>query len=70
MVDHLMRVSVDAEVCTGHGRCYALAPELFEPDDFGHCEVLLADGVVPSELEAAARRGAESCPEQAISVEG
>ena len=31
-----MRVRVDDERCEGHGRCYALAPELFEPDDIGN----------------------------------
>ena len=32
-----MKVRVDPDLCVGHGRCYALAPEVFEPDDFGHC---------------------------------
>ena len=27
-----MRVVVDAAVCTGHGRCYVLAPDVFSPD--------------------------------------
>ncbi len=65
-----MRVRVDADVCTGHGRCYALAPEVFGPDDFGHCEILLADGLVPVELEEPARRGVDNCPELAITLEG
>ena len=43
----MMRVTVDADVCTGHGRCYALAPDVFAPDDFGHCEIVVADGEVP-----------------------
>jgi ferredoxin len=29
----LARVSVDSEKCVGHGRCYVLAPEVFEEDD-------------------------------------
>ena len=28
-----MKVSVDAEVCTGHGRCYVLGPDVFASDD-------------------------------------
>ena len=64
-----MRVAVDAELCTGHGRCYALAPDLFGPDDYGHCEILVADGVVPEALEDHARIGRENCPEQAITIE-
>jgi ferredoxin len=63
-----MRVTVDAEVCTGHGRCYALAPEVFGPDDFGHCEILVPDGEVPDDLEAQARTGRDNCPELAISL--
>ena len=30
-----MRVRVDRDRCQGHGRCYSLAPELFEPDEVG-----------------------------------
>jgi ferredoxin len=61
-----IRVRVDAETCTGHGRCYALAPEVFAPDDAGHCQ-LVADEP-PAALEAQARLGADNCPEQAITV--
>ncbi len=32
-----MRISVDAEQCIGHGRCYAVSPEVYEPDDEGFC---------------------------------
>jgi len=39
-----MRVRLDTELCQGHGRCYTLAPELFDSDDLGHC-VLLVDEV-------------------------
>ena len=31
-----MKVHVDQEICQGHGRCYSLAPELFEPDEIGN----------------------------------
>ena len=63
-----MKVRIDAEMCTGHGRCYALAPELFEPDDDGHGAVLHG-GDVPPGHEEAARRAANNCPERAITVE-
>lgn len=62
-----MKVVVDPHRCVGHGRCYELAPEVYAEDEEGHCRIPRAD--VPAGLEAAARRGAESCPEQAISVE-
>jgi ferredoxin len=63
-----MRVSVDADVCTGHGRCYALAADVFGADDFGHCEILVPDGEVPPELEEQARTGRDNCPELAITI--
>jgi ferredoxin len=64
----MMRVTVDADVCTGHGRCYALGPDVFDADDRGHCVVLVTD--VPPELEAQARAGEANCPERAICIEG
>src|SRR5579885_2746606 len=30
-----MKVVIDGERCSGHGRCYSLAPEVFEADDEG-----------------------------------
>jgi ferredoxin len=61
-----VRITVDAEACVGHGRCYALAPDVYAPDDRGHCE-LLADEV-PPELEDQARAGEANCPERAITI--
>lgn len=63
-----MKVHVDTERCQGHGRCYALAPEVFESDDVGN-GVELNGGVVAEEHEAAARRAAANCPEHAVVVE-
>lgn len=63
-----MRVSVDLDICTGHGRCYALAPEVFDADDDGYCSPKFSD--VPPALEEQARLGARNCPEEAITVEG
>ncbi len=31
-----MRVVIDHEACTGHGRCYTLAPDVFDSDDAGY----------------------------------
>jgi ferredoxin len=61
-----VKVTVDAELCTGHGRCYALAPDVFAPDDYGHCEVILAEPT--GDLAELARTGARNCPESAITV--
>jgi ferredoxin len=62
-----MRVHLDAEKCQGHNRCYALAPELFDVDDYGQA-ILLVDGEVPSDLEDKARLAASNCPEYAITI--
>ncbi len=32
-----MKVTVDADLCVGHGRCYVLGPDVFGTDEFGHC---------------------------------
>ena len=64
-----MRVQLDTDKCQGHNRCYALAPELFDVDDYGTA-VLLVEGEIPSELEDKARLAAANCPEYAITIEG
>ena len=61
-----MRVHVDSEACTGHGRCYSLSPDVFDADDNGHCVLVVTD--VPPDLEEQARIGMRNCPEQAITV--
>jgi len=62
-----VRIVLDAGACQGHGRCYTLAPELFDADEVGHCLVLHDE--VPAGLEQAARDGVENCPEQALRLE-
>ena len=44
-----MKISVDPDKCQGHSRCYALAPELFDVDDYGNATAL-NDGDVPSSI--------------------
>jgi len=61
-----MRIEVDPTLCTGHGRCYSLAPEVYDADDDGYCATRQLD--VPPEREAQALVGVRSCPERAISV--
>jgi ferredoxin len=57
---------IDREMCQGHGRCYTLAPELFDCDQDGDGFVttpwLTADGL------SAARSALMACPERAISI--
>jgi ferredoxin len=62
-----MRVHVDQERCQGHNRCVALAPSLFEIDDYGTASVV-GDGAVAPEHEDDALLAVDNCPEFAISV--
>lgn len=62
-----MRVVLDAELCQGHGRCYSLAPDLFDADDLGHCRLLV--DYVPAGREDDARSGVDNCPERALTLE-
>jgi ferredoxin len=63
-----MRVQIDDQRCEGHGRCYALAPTLFEPDEIGNSTVV-GDGTVPAGEEDRARLAVANCPEQAITID-
>ena len=62
-----MKIRIDTDLCTGHGRCYSLAPALFDCDDEGFGQVI--DENVAPDLEADARRAVANCPERAISLE-
>jgi ferredoxin len=62
-----LRIELDRAVCTGHGRCYVLAPDVFAPDDAGNGTVLRP--VVDSAGDcAAASLASDSCPEGAITL--
>lgn len=63
-----MRITLDSSRCQGHGRCYALAPGLFDADDDGYA-VLRTGGEVPAGLEEQAALAADNCPEFAIAVD-
>lgn len=63
-----MRVRIDQSTCQGHGRCYTIAPSVFEPDDLGQGQVIGA-GVVAPDDEELARRAVLNCPEGAITAE-
>ena len=61
-----MKLRIDQELCTGHGRCYMLAPSLFEADDEGYGQLLDVD---PKDHEAEARKAVLGCPERAVILE-
>lgn len=63
-----MKVVVDRQRCTGHGRCYATAPDVFEPDERGHGVAVVE--VVPPEHTDQARNAQANCPEGAITLVG
>ncbi len=62
-----MQVHVEAEKCQGHNRCYALAPDLFDVDEYGNA-FELNDGIVPAGLEEKVRLVAANCPEFAVTI--
>ena len=62
-----MRVTINTELCQGHGRCYDLVPDLFADDEEGYGQVIGA-GLVPPAHERDARLAAANCPERAIDV--
>jgi ferredoxin len=61
-----VKLGLDVERCTGHGRCYALAPNVFDADDHGHCVLLAAE--VPPAHQREARAAVLNCPEDAIAI--
>ena len=65
-----MRIVLDTARCQGHGRCYDLAPGLFDADDEGRAVVLPPGGEVAAADEAIAARAVRTCPEGALAVEG
>ena len=63
-----MHIVYDREKCQGHGRCYALAPELFYADDEGYSVVLVSGELTPEQV-AQAQLAADNCPEYALTLE-
>jgi ferredoxin len=63
-----VKLRVSAELCMGHGRCYALAPEVYEPDDEGYNSARGETIEVGDAQAQSAARGARGCPEGAIEV--
>jgi ferredoxin len=60
-----LKIQVDSDRCQGHNRCYAIAPELVEVDDYGNSRAK-GDGSVPPALEEKARLAMKNCPEHAV----
>jgi ferredoxin len=60
-----MKVVADLGKCQGHGRCYDLAPNVFDADDEGRV-LILAAGELDGALESEAKTAVENCPEHAL----
>lgn len=63
-----LRIRIDTQRCQGHNRCYSLAPELFDVDDYGQ-SVLRPGVTLTPELQRRARLAAANCPELAIRID-
>jgi ferredoxin len=61
-----MKVRIDETKCSGHGRCYVLAPEVYELDDDGYNADRGSTIEVAAGLEKKALIGVKNCPEAAI----
>lgn len=62
-----MKVVIDREQCSGHGRCAAVAPDVFDLDDEGYSFLLVEH--IDGKLEEQAREAAATCPERCIHLE-
>jgi ferredoxin len=62
-----LKVVVDFSRCQGHGRCYDLAPDVFEPDERGRVALAIS-GELPAALQRDAEIGVRNCPESALAL--
>jgi ferredoxin len=63
-----MKVFVDSQRCQGHTLCAMIAPESFQLSDIDGTSSPVNE-VVGADQEDVVREAAQSCPEQAISIE-
>lgn len=61
-----MKLSVISGKCQGHGRCYSLAPELFDVDENGNAQA--RQSVLDESDHSLAELAALNCPEKAIEI--
>lgn len=62
-----MKIHLETSKCQGHGRCYSLAPDLFDSDDMGTAIVLVTGELDTDQLKRA-NLAASNCPEYAIEI--
>jgi ferredoxin len=61
-----VKLRVDAAECTGHGRCYRIAPDLLSYDDEGYVSIRGQSVDVPDDMVDLAQEAEGTCPEGAI----
>jgi ferredoxin len=62
-----MKVEIDLEVCVGHGKCYLVAPEVFQPgDDLGRAKMLREVSTAEPDLLRRTKNAVAGCPEGAL----
>jgi ferredoxin len=64
-----MKLTIDAKLCSGQGRCSTLAPELLTGDDDGFVTARGTTITTPVGQEAAARECRARLPGGAVSIE-
>ena len=62
-----MKITI-GDLCTGHGVCESIRPDIFEVNDEGFAEVM--DEGLTEEDRADVEYAVAQCPTQAIKVEG
>ncbi len=66
-----MKVEIDLDVCVGHGKCYLVAPEVFEPsDDLGRARILREVTSAETDLLRRTKNAVDGCPEGALRFAG
>ena len=63
-----MKVVIHADLCQGQGRCFSIAPIIFDFDELGNGVVIGVGSLTPETIDLA-RLAQANCPEHAIFIE-
>jgi sterol 14-demethylase len=63
-----MKITIDYDLCQGHGTCKGEAPEVFDVDAEA-CRVIVLREAPPPDLHEKVRLAAKYCPTQAIRLD-
>ncbi|GAA4259736.1 ferredoxin [Dietzia aurantiaca] len=64
----MKRINIDTSKCSGHGRCYTVSPDFFDPDDEGFPVLLVQDVDPDSDGYQSVLDAVDNCPERAITL--